>query len=393
MTYTVVTLGPSGAGKTVYLAALWQVLRLQHERLCCYLTLDDPVAERRLHTTYQQVAGPGEWPLPTDGREFPEWVFSVKVSNQYGQFTAMRVRYIDYAGDRLTDPQEGSAEQQRLDDTLRRAHASLGLLDGRKVLEMMRGNADFLDQDMARVFGLLQDCSGPIHFVITKWDLLEGHYSLKQVRELLLKHPDFRALAMGRQNWSAAGMPVPPGRIRLIPISSVGRNFAVLGADGAMHKRANARPHPLNVDVGFAAVLPDLLASAVSAMREQERQQRRQRREAARAERDAQGVGLLRTATDAIATQTAALLSSTGFQVPVHALAAFLVAGVESATDLVKLPPNEVRKARRLQKTFRKRSVNAVRDNVAAAQFITHRMVDLLVEFERSPENDGTNLS
>ncbi|MFR9798701.1 hypothetical protein ACL02U_22815 [Streptomyces sp. MS06] len=98
MTYTVVTLGPSGAGKTVYLAALWQALRLQHPTLCCYLTLDDPEQERRLVRTYQQVAGPGEWPLPTDGREFPEWVFSVKVNNQQGHFTAMRVRYIDYAG-------------------------------------------------------------------------------------------------------------------------------------------------------------------------------------------------------------------------------------------------------------------------------------------------------
>ncbi|MEU6125627.1 hypothetical protein [Streptomyces sp. NPDC047123] len=394
MTYTVVTLGPSGAGKTVYLAALWQSLRLQHPRLGFYLTLDDPVLEHRLQRTYQQVAGPGEWPLPTDGREFPEWVFSVKVRSQHGQFTAMRVRYIDYAGDRLTDPQEGSPEQERLDRTMQDADALLALLDGRKIRDMMRGNGDFLDHDMARVFGLLQSCSGPIHFAITKWDVLEAeYYSLKQVRERLLEHPEFRTLATGRQNWRTARMPVPPGRIRLIPTSSVGKNFAVLGADKLMHKLANARPRPQHVDVCFAAVLPDLLANAVSTMKEQERQEKKQRRSDARAEREAEGPNLLRTIADLLSAPAAAVLSSREVQVPVQALAAFMVASAEGAADLIKLPPNELRKARHLQKSFRKRNVDAVKDSASAAQFVTHKLVELLLEFERSPQNDGTILS
>ncbi|MFR9798702.1 hypothetical protein ACL02U_22820 [Streptomyces sp. MS06] len=276
---------------------------------------------------------------------------------------------------------------------MRHADALLGLLDGRKVLETMRGNGDFLDQDMARVFGLLQSCSGPIHFAITKWDLLAGHYSLKQVRDRLLEHPDFDVLATGRRDWKTAGMPVPPGRIRLIPISSVGSNFAFLGADGAMHKRANARPRPLNVDVGFAAVLPDLLARAVSATREEEKREKRERRAADRARRNAEHQGPMRALTNVLATPVADLLTSRGIQVPAQALAAFVVATVESASDMIKLPPNELRRARHLQKSFRRRSVNAVKDDASAAQFVTHKLVDLLVDFERSPQNDGTNLS
>ncbi|MEU6549117.1 hypothetical protein ABZ915_02365 [Streptomyces sp. NPDC046915] len=389
MEYTVVTLGPSGAGKTVYLAVLWQVLRLQHHRLGCYLTLDDVELEQRLNRAYREVAGPGEWPLSTDGSEFPEWTFSVRVRSQHGQFTAMRVRYLDYAGDRLTDPQEGSPAQRRLDATMRDADALLGLLDGRKVLRMMQGDAGFLDEDMSRVFGLMQGCNGPIHFVITKWDLLAGHYSLKRVRERLMEHPDFHTLATSRQSWQTAGMPVPPGRVRLIPVSSVGNSFAFLGADGAMHKKANARPDPLNVDVAFAAVLPDLLANAVSVLKAEAEAERR----IARGEQDNMVPQFVRTVASALAAPAQSLLATRGVQLPVQTLAAFMAATAGAAAGLIRLPPSELRKARRLQKTFRRRSVNAVRDEASAAQFVTHRLVEVLTEFERSPENDGSNLS
>ena len=73
---------------------------------------------------------------------------------------ADKVRYIDYAGESLTDVGDGGASQDFM-DTLREADALLGLLDGRRVLEMMRGESDFLEQ-MSRTFSLMQNSTGPI---------------------------------------------------------------------------------------------------------------------------------------------------------------------------------------------------------------------------------------
>ncbi|MDJ0347375.1 hypothetical protein QMK19_40070 [Streptomyces sp. H10-C2] len=76
-----------------------------------------------------------------------------------------------------------------------------------------------------------------------------------------------------------------------------------------------------------------------------------------------------------------------------HLVAAFLSSSTGAVANAVNIPPSELRKARRLQKSFRKRSVNAVTDDAAAAQFVLHRLFEELQAFERSPENDGTVLS
>ncbi|WP_372352374.1 hypothetical protein [Streptomyces sp. KL116D] len=92
------------------------------------------------------MASPTEgWLSPTDGSTNPTWEFGCRVSGPYGQFEPMRVRYVDYSGERLTKPQLGSAEQEELEYTFRNADALLGLLDGRKVLAMMRGDRQELD--------------------------------------------------------------------------------------------------------------------------------------------------------------------------------------------------------------------------------------------------------
>ncbi|MGW3949429.1 hypothetical protein ACWEKM_00315 [Streptomyces sp. NPDC004752] len=384
-TYTVVTLGPSGAGKTVYLAALWQALRLEHPKFNFHLRLDDRLQEDKLTKVFQEVASPTDrWPLPTDGLTIPEWVFSCRVNSPHGRFDPIRVRYIDYAGERLTHPQEGSAEQERLEETLRNADALLGLLDGRKVLDLMRGDTRFLDEDMPHVFSLMQNCQGPIHFVITKWDLLAGHYSLRQIKERLLEHPDFRSLADSRRRWDAGRMPVPPGRVRLIPVSSVGLDFAFLDSEGTMRKKANARPRPFNVEVVFATVLPDLVVRAHQvAVRN-----RRQERAAGHGAVGQFTAALLQGAT----TQISTLLSLPAIHIPASLFSAFLTFGWRRAVG-VELPKGELRRARRLQRSILKRSINAVKDDVSAAHFILHQLVGVLQEFEESSENDGSLLS
>jgi hypothetical protein len=384
-TYTVVTLGPSGAGKTTYLSALWKTLKAHHPELLCHLSLDDVRKEHRLDEVFQQISDPGpDWPPSTTAGEVPEWVFSCKVASPHGQFTAMRLRYIDYAGEYVTELQEG-ADPQAFVETVREADALLALLDGQKVLQVMQGESNFLDE-MPRVFSFMQNSSGPIHFVITKWDLLAGHYSLDRVRERLMQHPDFAALVASRSTWRTRRMAVPPGRIRLIPVSSVGLEFAFLDVTGEMRKRANRRPEPFNVHVAFGAVLPDLLARAYEVAAEERRNARRH------ASQPSTGV-LRRTFSQGVATPVSSLLASRGIDLPTHLLAGFLTASSNLAGNIFDLPPGELRRARRLQKSFRRRNLNAVRDDMSAAHFVLHRTVRLLREFEASTENEGSILT
>ncbi len=90
----------------------------------------------------------------------------------------------------------------------------------------------------------------PIHFVISKWDLLSYEFEFEEVRELLLKFPPFKNLIETR---NSLGSPV-----RLIPVSAVGNNFAVLQPNGEMKKRGKT-PKPFQVEMPLACIVPDLM--------------------------------------------------------------------------------------------------------------------------------------
>jgi hypothetical protein len=81
--------------------------------------------------------------------------------------------------------------------------------------------------------------------VISKWDLLEGKHTLGQIRDRLMQIPEFRKIVESRNTI-----------IRLIPVSSVGSNFATL-QNGKMKKNPGALPHPTHVEVPLACVFPD----------------------------------------------------------------------------------------------------------------------------------------
>lgn len=87
VTCTVVTPGPSAAGKTVYLAALWQTLKVHHPELLCHLSLGDVRMENRLEEVFRQIADPGpDWPPSTTPGDVPEWVFSCKVARTWWRY-------------------------------------------------------------------------------------------------------------------------------------------------------------------------------------------------------------------------------------------------------------------------------------------------------------------
>jgi hypothetical protein len=118
----------------------------------------------------------------------------------------------------------------------------------------------------------MRGCSVPCHFVITKWDLLAGH-TREEVEALLMNNSDdtgYKLLmadrSTGRRKAGEAG------RIRIIPVSSVGE-FAELTPQG-MRKVPGRMPMPVNVEVPLIAGLVDVCEIARNIHDEQQRRHR-----------------------------------------------------------------------------------------------------------------------
>lgn len=248
-------IAPSGAGKTVYLASMYRNLSLQRPQLGFYLKTDH-CTSISLSETYELVADPQRaWPAGTVG-EGKEWVFEVTAPTPTAEFTPISLSYFDYQGGLLTDSRLG---RELADDAarLRAADAILVLFDGHKILSLLRGKRDgfrYIDFHLTSTFEIVQQSRCPVHFVVTKWDLLAPHFEFGAVRDRLLEEDSFCTSVAARSKSSMAPM-------RLIPVSSVGSGFAVPGEEGRMRK-TGARLEPFQVDIPVLSVLPDLLQTA-----------------------------------------------------------------------------------------------------------------------------------
>lgn len=257
-TYRIMMLGPSGSGKTVYLGSLFRELSIQGER-GFFLGADDR-ARKKLNEVYVQIVVGKKWPKGNEAEDDAEdWVFTCSISTNGIIFDACQFVYIDYAGGRIT---ESSIEDDSdFNEKLESADVMLGLLDGAKICDLMNDTDEgnlwlLLDlQNMLNI--MMKNITKPIHFVISKWDLVESSgYSLKEVKEKLLEESGFRNIVVTRQ---AQQNKVTT---RLIPVSSVGQGFAKLLPDGiTMEKVKGKKPKPFQVEVPLACVLPDMINS------------------------------------------------------------------------------------------------------------------------------------
>lgn len=258
-TYSVVVLGLSGSGKTVYLASMYKRLQVNGP-IGFFLDIEDYTGKNRLVKTYSQVAAVDEpWPPGTVYGEVSEWNFKCRVQlPNLKKFTACEFTYLDYAGGRIDNTTQAS--DPSFINKLKNADAILGLLDGEKVLDLMRGGENYLDLELKYLPYIIPDMqrpgvNNPVHFVISKWDLLEDQFSLGQVREKLLQIDIFKQLV---QNRIKAG-----SQVRLIPVSALGKGFAVpeIGPDKKliMKKVKEAVPDPFQVEMPIACILPDII--------------------------------------------------------------------------------------------------------------------------------------
>jgi hypothetical protein len=257
--FQVFVLGTRGAGKTVFLSSLYNLLSTQDARNKFYLECD--VESRiQLMNTYQCIANPHRgWPEGTSNTK--EYIFNCFHHKQGTKpIELFRFRYFDFPGGYITSSSDPKDVKFILTQA-KAAHSVLVLLDGIKIRNLLDGvpfvpageDDTSLWQDLDMMKDILQQCAGkPIHFAVTKADLLsKSKHSLLKIRELLMRHRGFQNLT----RFQSAGGPV-----HLMPVSAVGAHFATLDPEtGQMFKNPNALVSPFNVDLSLTFTIVDFL--------------------------------------------------------------------------------------------------------------------------------------
>lgn len=253
----IIVLGLSGSGKTVYLASLYNKLRFQNEEIGFFLEMEDSSQANRLIKTYDQAANVEKpWPPGTTYGEVSEWNFKCCVKTpELEKFIACHFTYLDYAGGRLDNIIDENSDPE-FDSKLKNANVILALLDGQKVLDSMKNQGDLVNLetgDLSYIYKYITDANkdNPVHFVITKWDIIKDQYDLSQIREKLLELRLFKEFVKMRRQ---ARCPV-----RLIPVSSLGFDFAEIQPDGSMKKLPDRKLNPYQVEMPIACVIPDII--------------------------------------------------------------------------------------------------------------------------------------
>jgi GTPase SAR1 family protein len=275
-TFRLVALGPSGCGKSVFLSTLFHELNFPVPGRAYHLEADLEQLTA-LSSLYDQVCDTSlPWPRATRRNDTREYVFDCVASENDGStHPIMRVTCLDYSGELVENDDAQIGEAQRdLQSRVASAHALMGMLDGRRVRQLLRGEPDgarYFETTLRPMFSVLQRARCPIHLVLTKWDLVRDYGEgigtsdsarLARVIDALLQFGHINALVRSREGRQI---------VRLIPVSSIGPAFADLNSAGHVVKRRDGKLEPTNVDVPLCAVLPDLFEQLQQAQKDASR--------------------------------------------------------------------------------------------------------------------------
>jgi hypothetical protein len=260
-TFHVVALGLEGAGKTVLLATQFHRFRETGPRRRYFLD-GNLKQDRQLAQTYTAVSDTSApWPPGTQIGDEREFVFDCNAYDRAGnRRTVFQIKYLDYAGD-LLEPQREHTTADQLEQRVGEAQALLVILDGRRVLQSLRGEPaghDYFERRMWPLLGLARRAECPVQLVLTKWDLLrsfddpiDDDAGLERIGRHLLEYGGIRDLVRAHSQHQEY--------VRLIPVSAVGQKFTELADDGRVAKRMDGTLDPIHVEVPLCAVIPDLL--------------------------------------------------------------------------------------------------------------------------------------
>ena len=261
--FRVIALGVAGSGKTVYLSSMFHTVNVPMPGRSYFLETN---ASHRIYLSkvFDELSDTAEpWPRGTRTGETRELDFDCVSFDEGVKHQVFKISYLDYAGELLESVQEaGSTALSDLEDRIRNAHGLLGMLDGYRVLQYLRNEPAgrrYFRSSIQPMTGMMAGASCPIHFVLTKWDLVRGfgepddaddNTRLSLVREALMETAQLKAL-VDTHTWANRV-------IRLIPVSAVGPHFAQIDRDGHILKLPDGEVHPTNVEVPLTAILPDL---------------------------------------------------------------------------------------------------------------------------------------
>lgn len=396
-TFNIVAFGPPGSGKTVYLAALHHVLG--GRSLGPGMSFKtDLVTSRWLQRTYSLATNSEneEWPPSTNTSEplreakFTcriEWTQALRWSNKnrFHGFSIFDISYIDYAGDWVTEADLVDIDLfEQFRERINGAHALLGIIDGirlRRYLENDKGGLEFFQRQLRPVVDAMRGQPKPMHFIVTKWDVLSG-YSLQDIASVLLgaKDTGFYNLVETRTVRRRNGQ-ADVGEVRLIPVSAVG-NFASLEPDWRVSKAKGREPSHLNVEIPLVAAMLDVCDLAL-AIKLQEAE--RASGHAARRE------GLVSRAGDT--EQGNVTLGPLGVTISLRYVIGFaLEAGFGAATLLGKPTGALGRRMRRLYRRIRALEIEGVRSEEAALLYAARILRERLREFDTDSAHDGSRL-
>lgn len=251
----IMPIGLSGSGKSVYLASLYEKLATK-SRLHCYHLETTIELSRMLANTYGTIASQGKgWPPATMGADYRDYDFDCIVETKHQKFCIMKLKYLDFPGGALNGETEHNEE---FDQRLETSDAFLILLDGVKIYRALRGDeqaSNELEYDIRMLASqIYKHLKKPIHFLVTKWDVLNGSFELPKAIELLRRYTPFTDLVEKRSTLGRA--------TRIIPVSAVGYNFATMDSNGLMVKSKNGKATPIYVDIPISFLLFDLIQEA-----------------------------------------------------------------------------------------------------------------------------------
>jgi len=253
----VLMLGRRESGKTVLIASMWRELAFGGS--AGVLVTTDPEGDRiGLGELCKRIEDPeNELPDSTPLGDAKRWTFIVKAMNKSGhEKEAFRFSCLDYAGEYVDKKAGDESVLAEFADALDNADIIMGVLDGQKIAHRMAGKPepDFSTKLRELSEILMKHRQKPLHFIITKWDLVAGKHSLEEViKDLKEENPFKRLLANPRM-----------GGVRFIPVSSLGLNgFVNEDPDtGKMKKSFPIKPwKPAYVTLPLACAIPDMLAT------------------------------------------------------------------------------------------------------------------------------------
>ena len=136
--YNIITLGPSGAGKTVFLASLFKQLSTATQE-GFFLELPDNEQRKNFNEIYSIIIGEDQdWPSGT--RDITRIKFTGYVKNfDLETFPVCEFTYIDYGGGLITDTLPDQRDIFDFQKNVSNADAVLAMIDGLKLLKLMQG--------------------------------------------------------------------------------------------------------------------------------------------------------------------------------------------------------------------------------------------------------------